>query len=48
MASDNEYYVCDICGIVVQVLRGGSGTLVCCGEDMRRVTEAEARKLAAE
>ena len=48
MATENEYYVCDICGMVVQVRRDGSGTLSCCSEDMRLVTEEEAKKLMAE
>jgi len=29
-----EIYVCEKCGNVVEVLRGGAGTLVCCGQDM--------------
>jgi desulfoferrodoxin-like iron-binding protein len=48
MASENEYYVCDICGMVVQVKHDGSGTLTCCSEDMRLVTEEEAKKLIAQ
>jgi superoxide reductase len=48
VASENEYYVCDICGMVVQVKHDGSGTLTCCSEDMRLVTEEEAKKLIAE
>lgn len=34
MAKLKEVYRCDICGNIVEVLRGGGGTLVCCGEDM--------------
>lgn len=33
---DNKYdiFQCDICGNLVSVLRGGKGTLKCCGEKM--------------
>jgi superoxide reductase len=48
MAEANEYYYCEICGIVLRTLKGGAGTLVCCGQDMTKVGEAEARKMAAE
>jgi superoxide reductase len=48
MPSENEYYVCDICGLVVQVKHEGTGTLSCCSQDMRLVTEDEAKKLIAE
>ena len=48
MTNDKEFYYCEICGIVVEVLHEGSGTLVCCGQDMTLATEAEARKLAAQ
>ena len=48
MTNENEYYFCEICGIVTHVMRGGGGTLVCCGQDMNKVSEEEARKLAAE
>ncbi len=34
MAEVMEIYVCEKCGNVVEVLRGGPGTLVCCGQDM--------------
>lgn len=29
-----EIYKCELCGNIVEVLHGGKGTLVCCGEDM--------------
>ena len=48
MTTENEFYYCEICGIVVQVLRGGSGSLVCCEQEMTKISEAEARKMAAE
>ena len=47
MTAENEFYYCEICGIVVRVLHGGSGTLVCCEQDMTKISEDEAKKLAA-
>lgn len=34
-----EIYKCDVCGLVAQVLDGGAGELVCCGQPMTRFTE---------
>ena len=34
MAKKLEVYKCDICGNIVELLHGGAGTLVCCGQDM--------------
>ena len=34
MTKKLEIYKCNICGNTVQVLIEGSGTLVCCGEEM--------------
>ncbi|MEW6554877.1 MAG: desulfoferrodoxin [Actinomycetota bacterium] len=34
MAERMEIYKCEICGNIVEVLHGGKGALVCCGEDM--------------
>lgn len=34
MAAKLEVYKCETCGNIVEVLHGGAGTLVCCGEDM--------------
>jgi superoxide reductase len=34
MAKRLEVYVCEICGNIVEVLHGGKGQLVCCGEPM--------------
>jgi superoxide reductase len=34
MAERLQVYKCEICGNIVEVLHGGAGTLVCCGEDM--------------
>ena len=35
MAERYEIYKCEICGNVVEVLHGGMGQLVCCGEPMK-------------
>ncbi len=34
MAQRLEVYKCELCGNIVEVMHGGAGTLVCCGEDM--------------
>jgi superoxide reductase len=39
MAVKKEIYKCMKCGNVVEVLVGGGGTLVCCGEDMKLMGE---------
>ena len=39
MAERLEVYKCEICGNIVEVLHGGKGTLVCCGQDMVLQTE---------
>lgn len=39
MAERYEVYKCDACGNIVQVLVGGDGELVCCGEPMKKLTE---------
>ena len=40
MAEQTEVYRCEICGNIVEVLHGGQGELVCCGEAMTLLTEA--------
>jgi superoxide reductase len=30
-----EVYKCDICGNIVELVHGGKGALVCCGEEMK-------------
>lgn len=39
MAERLEVYKCDLCGNIVEVLHGGGGELVCCGEPMKLMTE---------
>ncbi|ADH86741.1 desulfoferrodoxin [Desulfurivibrio alkaliphilus] len=39
MAKQQEVYKCDLCGNIVEVLHGGQGQLVCCGQPMRLMTE---------
>jgi superoxide reductase len=34
MAKRLEIYKCEVCGNIVEVLHGGEGDLVCCGEEM--------------
>ena len=37
MAEVKEIYKCEICGNIVEVLHGGEGALVCCGEEMKKM-----------
>ena len=39
MAAKLEVYKCGICGNMVEVIHGGDGELVCCGEPMKLLTE---------
>ena len=39
MAERLEVYKCEACGNIVEVLHGGGGELVCCGEAMKLMTE---------
>ncbi len=39
MAKRKEVYKCEVCGNIVEVLHGGDGTLVCCGQDMKLMAE---------
>jgi len=39
MAEKLEIYKCEACGNIVEVLHGGGGELVCCGEPMKLYTE---------
>jgi desulfoferrodoxin-like iron-binding protein len=36
--SVGENYRCNVCGNEVTVTTAGGGTLVCCGEDMERIS----------
>ena len=42
MASKLEIYKCMACGNIVEVLHGGDGELVCCGEPMKHLVEKKA------
>jgi superoxide reductase len=39
MAEKLQVYKCDVCGNIVEVLHGGKGELVCCGQPMNLMTE---------
>lgn len=39
MAERLEIYKCDVCGNIVEVLHGGGGELVCCGQPMNLLVE---------
>lgn len=39
MAEKLEIYKCELCGNIVEVLHGGKGELVCCGEAMKLYKE---------
>lgn len=39
MAQRLEVYKCNLCGNIVEVLTGGAGALVCCGQDMVLMAE---------
>lgn len=39
MAQRHEVYKCDACGNIVEVLHGGGGELICCGEAMKPMVE---------
>ena len=39
MTEKKEVYKCDICGNIVEMLHGGKGELVCCGEPMKKMVE---------
>jgi superoxide reductase len=34
-----QIYKCEICGNIIEVLHGGKGELVCCGEPMKQFIE---------
>ncbi len=39
MAKRSEVYKCSICGLIVDVMRSGAGSLICCGKNMDLVKE---------
>jgi superoxide reductase len=39
MAKQLEVYKCNLCGNIIEVLHGGAGQLVCCGQPMQCMTE---------
>jgi len=39
MAEQLEVYKCDLCGNIIEVLHGGAGELVCCGQPMKLFKE---------
>ncbi|MFO8089230.1 MAG: desulfoferrodoxin [Desulfatiglandaceae bacterium] len=39
MAEKLQVYKCEVCGNIVEVLHGGAGELVCCGQPMKLMTE---------
>ncbi|HDQ41558.1 MAG TPA: desulfoferrodoxin [Desulfonatronum sp.] len=39
MAQQHEVYKCDVCGNIVEVVHGGGGELVCCGQPMKLMVE---------
>ena len=39
MAAKLEVYKCSMCGNIVEMLHGGDGELVCCGESMKKMAE---------
>lgn len=42
MAEKLQIYKCEACGIIVEVLDGGSGQMMCCGEPMKHLVEQTA------
>ena len=42
MAERFQIYKCELCGNIVEVLHGGAGELVCCGEAMKLLDEQSA------
>ena len=39
MAKNLEIYKCEVCGNIVEVVHGGVGQLVCCGQPMKSMVE---------
>ena len=39
MAEQLQVYKCEVCGNIIEVLHGGDGELVCCGQPMKLIKE---------
>lgn len=39
MTKKLQVYKCDVCGNIVEMIHGGEGELVCCGEPMKLIKE---------
>jgi superoxide reductase len=39
MAERLQVYKCEVCGNIVEIMHGGAGELVCCGQAMKLLTE---------
>jgi superoxide reductase len=39
MTNRYEVYKCEVCGNIVEILHGGAGSLVCCGQPMKAMKE---------
>lgn len=39
MTNRYEVYKCEVCGNIVEMLHGGAGQLVCCGQPMKQYKE---------
>lgn len=37
-----EVYKCEVCGNIVEMVHGAAGTLVCCGQNMKKMEEQTA------
>ena len=46
MTEKADVFKCRECGCIVTVLKGGKGSLDCCGKPMMVVTPDEAKKLS--
>jgi superoxide reductase len=41
MAEQKQIYKCEVCGNIIEVLHGGQGDLVCCGQNMKLFEEKQ-------
>lgn len=42
MPANMDVYECELCGNIVEVVRGSKGALACCGQDMKLLEEKSA------